>query len=220
MTVRAAHWDAIFSSKTDAELGWHENDVSQTLKFIDLLPQQESATVFLPGAGTSLLVDALLERGCVLILNDISDVALQKLRARTGENKKVTLLHHDIAHPLPDSLAAAVDLWIDRAVLHFLLHEEEIQGYFANLRAAVRPGGHVLLAEFSSSGATKCAGLELHRYSIEEMSLRLGDEFTLIASEEHTYINPFGQPRPYSYGLFARHSSWTTGSSTSASATQ
>ncbi|WP_417911743.1 class I SAM-dependent methyltransferase [Candidatus Electronema sp. TJ] len=205
MTVRAAHWDAIFSSKQDAELGWHEKDVSQTLKFLDLLPQT-AAAVFLPGAGTSLLVDALSARGYALILNDISAVALQKLRERRGEHEQITLLHHDIAQPLSAALAGAADLWIDRAVLHFLLQEEEIQGYFANLRSVLRPGGHVLLAEFSTAGAAKCAGLELHRYSIAEMSLRLGNDFTLIAAEEHTYINPSGQPRPYVYGLFARHS--------------
>lgn len=205
MTTRAAHWDAIFASKKDAELGWHENDVSQTLKFIDPLPQQEAATVFLPGAGTSLLVDTLLDRGCKLILNDISEVALRNVGQRIGKHEHVTLLHHDIAQPLPASLASAVDLWIDRAVLHFLLSENEIQGYFANLHAAVRPGGHVLLAEFSTVGAIKCAGLELHRYSLEEMSMRLGNDFALIASEEHIYTNPSGQPRPYIYGLFKKN---------------
>ena len=204
MTARAAHWDAIFSSKNDAELGWYENDVSQTLKFLNMIPQYEGTRIFLPGAGTSLLVDALLAKGCQLILNDISEVALQKLLERTGKNENVTLLHHDISQPLPDSLDSAVDIWIDRAVLHFLLKKEEIDGYFSNLRAAVRRGGYVLLAEFFSSGAQKCAGLELHRYSLEEMSLRLGDDFTLLASEEHIYINPFGQPRPYIYGLFSK----------------
>jgi len=202
MTARAAHWDTIFSSKQDAELGWYEKDISQTLKFVNLIPQQETATVFLPGAGTSLLVDALLVRGYNLILNDISNVALKKLEQRIGKNEQVTLLHHDIAQPLPEAIASAVDLWIDRAVLHFLCSEREIQGYFSNLRAAVRRGGYVLLAEFSTTGALKCAGLELHRYSIEEMSLRLGNDFALIAAEEHIYVNPSGQPRPYIYGLF------------------
>lgn len=202
MTSRAAHWNTIFSNKKDTELGWHENSAAQTLKFLDLLPQQEAMTVFLPGAGTSLLVDALYKKGYKLILNDISDVALSKLRQRIGENEQVMLLHHDIAQPLPDAIASAVDLWIDRAVLHFLCSEREIQGYFANLRSALRRGGHVLLAEFSTTGAQKCAGLELHRYSIEEMSLRLGNDFELIAAEEHIYVNPSGQPRPYIYGLF------------------
>jgi len=43
------HWNAIFSTKVDPELGWYEHDVSQTLKFMDLIPQAESDTVFCQG---------------------------------------------------------------------------------------------------------------------------------------------------------------------------
>lgn len=51
MVTPTEHWNAIFSSKADSELGWYEKDVSQTLKFLDRIPQSESTTVFLPGAG-------------------------------------------------------------------------------------------------------------------------------------------------------------------------
>ena len=80
MTTSNKHWNAIFSAKTDSELGWHESDTSQTFKFLDLIPQNETTTVFLPGAGTSVLVDELLARGHQLILNEISDEALDKLK--------------------------------------------------------------------------------------------------------------------------------------------
>ena len=198
MTPQNEHWNAIFSANADPELGWYEKDVSQTLKFLDQIPQAESATVFLPGAGTSVLVDELLARGHKLVLNDISDEALNRLKTRTGENSKLTWLHHDISKPLPEDTPPA-DIWIDRAALHFLLDETDIQGYFANLKFAIKPGGYVLLAEFSAMGARKCAGLELHRYSIEEMTRRMGPTFDLIKHEDYTYINPAGEPRPYIY---------------------
>jgi hypothetical protein len=204
MTTPTQHWNAIFSAKADPELGWYENDTSQTLKFLDLIPQSEDVTIFLPGAGTSLLVDELLSRGHKLILNDISDEALNKLRNRTGLNERLIWLHHDISKPLPNGTPQA-DLWIDRAVLHFLLDEEDIRGYFANLHSAVHPGGYALLAEFSTTGAPKCAGLELHRYSIEELTRRIGEEFELIQSEEYTFINPSGDPRPYIYALYRKN---------------
>jgi hypothetical protein len=202
MSTLSEHWNAIFSSKKDAELGWHENDASQTAKFLDLIPQHKDATVFLPGAGTSVLIDALLGKVHHVIANDLSEAALGKLRARFGMNDRLSLLHHDVSQPLSDKYFNSIDLWIDRAVLHFLIKEEEIQGYFTNLQAAVRPGGHVLLAEFSTQGAQKCAGLEVRRYSIEEMTMRLGADFELVTHEEHTCINPFGSPRPYIYALF------------------
>ena len=66
----------------------------------------------------------------------------------------------------------------------------------------MKNNGYVLLAEFSKTGALQCAGLELHRYSIEEMKFRLGDKFKLIEHEEYVFTNPFGDPRPYVYALF------------------
>jgi len=204
MTTLNQHWNAIFSSKGDAELGWYESEASQTLKFLDLIPAHHDATVLLPGAGTSVLVDELLARGYRIILNDISDEALWKLKDRVGTNPdRVTWLHHDISMPLPDGIPRT-DLWIDRAVLHFLLDEEAIAGYFANLRAALRPGGHALLAEFSTTGAAKCAGLELHRYSVDEITSRLGAGFELVKHEEYTFITPSGEPRPYIYALYKK----------------
>jgi hypothetical protein len=152
-----------------------------------------------------VLVDELLARGHQLILNDISDEALDQLQKRIGINKDIlTWLRHDISKPLPSGIPQT-DIWIDRAVLHFLLEESDIQGYFANLYSAINPGGYALLAEFSTTGAPKCAGLDLHRYSLEEMTLRMGAEFDLVKHEDYTFINPFGDPRPYIYALYRKN---------------
>ncbi len=197
------HWNKIFSAKADSELGWYEEDVSQTLKFLDLIPHEKASTVFLAGAGTSILVDELLSRGLKLILNDISEEALAKLRNRIGTNDRLAWLHHDLSKPLPDGIPQ-IDIWIDRAVLHFLLQENDIQGYFNNLNSNIHIGGHALLAEFSIDGEKKCAGLELHRYSVEEMTERIGENFELVKAEDYTYINPAGDPRPYIYTLYRK----------------
>jgi SAM-dependent methyltransferase len=204
MTDLTKHWNDVFAAKDDPQLGWYERDVSQTLGFLELVPGYESATIFLPGAGTSLLVDALLDCGARLVLNDISDEALGRLQRRVGERKPAPIwLHHDIAKPLP-SVVPPCDIWLDRAVLHFLLTEDDITAYFQNLRTVLAPNGHVILAEFALHGAPKCAGLDVHRYSAEEMGERLGPEFAIVKAEEFIFINPAGGPRPYVYTLFRR----------------
>lgn len=204
MSDGARHWDTIFAAKEGPQLGWYERDVSQTLRFLDLVPGVGSATLFLPGAGTSLLVDDLLGRGATVVLNDISSEALRSLRQRIGDHQpRAIWLQHDIAQPLPAGVPAC-DVWIDRAVLHFLLSEPQIEEYFRNLRSVLKPGGHVLLAEFAACGAARCAGLDVHRYSAEEMASRLGPEFDLVRAEDFTFVNPAGDPRPYIYGLFRR----------------
>lgn len=200
----AVHWNTIYAAKPETELGWFEADAGRTLAFLDLVPSGPAPRVFLPGAGTSRLADALAARGMRLILDDVSDEALALLRARLGAaGGEAIWLLHDVSQPLPEGLPA-VDLWIDRAVLHFLLDEGAIEGYFANLRGLLRPGGHVLLAEFASSGATRCAGLDVHRYSLGEMARRLGPEFTLVKAEESVFVNPARAPRPYLHALFRR----------------
>lgn len=205
MKTQKQHWNEIFSTKVDPQLGWFEKDATQTIKFLAMVPQLSEATVFIPGAGTSVLVDELLPRCSHLFLNDISDEALAKLRNRIQGGDKVTSIHHDISKPLGKKGLTA-DIWVDRAVLHFLLTEEQITGYFDNLRAVVKPGGHILLAEFAPDGAPKCAGLELHRYSVEEMSARLGADFSMVEQERYVFVNPFGEPRPYNYALYLRRS--------------
>ncbi len=198
------HWNDIFLKTSDPELGWYEQDVTQTMKFINAIEDCDCQRVFLPGAGTSLLVDELIARDKSIILNDISSIALDSLRTRIGQvTNDLEWLCQDIARPMPTNMKQ-VDLWIDRAVLHFLLKESDIDGYFNNLRSAIKIGGYALLAEFSPDGAPKCAGLTLHRYSIEEMEQRLGDGFECIRNEYYTYTNPSGDPRPYVYGLFKR----------------
>ena len=205
MTTRAELWNQIFASKADEELGWYEGDVRQTLAFLDRIPREASKTVFLPGAGTSLLVDELLARGTRLVLNDISGKSLARLKERIGaRGTHIEWLHRDISQPLPAGVTQA-DIWIDRAVLHFLLTEPEIEGYFGNVRAVVKPGGHVLLAEFSETGAPRCAGLDVRRYTVDEMRVRLGQEFSLVRAENYTFVNPAGAPRPYVYALFQRN---------------
>ena len=204
MTTPYQHWNKVFSTKTDTDLGWHEKDASQTLKFVDYIPNWNKATIFLPGAGTSVLVDELLARGAHVVLNDISDEALEKLKDRiSGYEDQVTWLHHDISKPLPGSVPPC-NIWLDRAVLHFLLDEKAILGYFENLRNNLSAGGYVLFAEFSVSGAPMCAGLSVHRYSTEELTERLGEEFSLLRQEDYIFINPFGDPRRYIYALYKR----------------
>ncbi|WP_373070010.1 class I SAM-dependent methyltransferase [Sulfurimonas sp.] len=203
METLKEHWNSIFSKTNDTDLGWYEEDISQTLKFLREIPHSESKTVFLPGSGTSTLVDALLNQGHQLILNDISNEALNKLKNRLRNDENTTYLHHDISKPLPLK-SPKVDLWIDRAVLHFLLNELDIETYFNNLCSSVKPGGFVLLAEFSTIGALKCAGLDVHRYSVSEINDRIGNEFKLIKDEEYKYINPSGNERPYIYALYKR----------------
>lgn len=198
------HWNEIFKKTNEKKLGWYEEDYSQTMKLLNLIPEWKNLKIFLPGVGTSDLINILLQSNAELILNDLSSVAIEK-----AKNKYNDKMHHvqwlcqNISGTLPLELNA-IDIWIDRAVLHFLTDEDEIKGYFKNVTSTLKAGGHAIFAEFSKTGASKCAGLFLHRYSIEELSEKLGSLFRLVSYFDYTYINPYGDPRPYIYALYKR----------------
>jgi hypothetical protein len=204
MKSDSKHWDNIFSKTEDTKLGWYEKDTSQTFKLINKIPDLEKAIVFLPGAGTSILIEDLMPRVSKLILNDISNEALSLVRKRLRETSgKIIWLYQDIAQPIKESIPE-VDIWIDRAVLHFLTNKDDIKGYFENVKSTLKIGSHAIFAEFSMRGAKKCAGLKLNRYSIEELSRNLGSSFRIVSHFDYTYITPFGDPRPYVYALYKR----------------
>lgn len=204
MKSSSKHWDSIFSDAEDSKLGWYEKDASQTLELLNNISKWESSTIFLPGAGTSILIEKLLTKGAKLALNDISIEAINRVKERLHDKcDEIHWLCQDISLPIQDAIPN-VDIWIDRAVLHFLTDEDDIEGYFKNVKSTLKVGGYAIFAEFSETGAPECAGITLHRYSIEELSERLGSSFELISHFNHTYINPNGAPRPYIYALYKR----------------
>ena len=198
------HWDAIFARTPTKNLGWYENDTSLSLQFFNQIRDWHNSTIFISGVGTSTLIEELTSKNPTLILNDISPEAINLVKERIGKNAdQITWLCQDIASPLPTSLPP-IDIWFDRAVLHFLNNTEDIIGYFNNIKSTVKLGGHIILAEFSTTGALKCAGLNVRRYAIEDFVSNLGSDFQLANHLETNFINPRGETRPYIYALFKR----------------
>jgi SAM-dependent methyltransferase len=155
------------------------------------------------GGGASTLVDALLDRGFErLTVVDLAASALGAARARLGPRAdRVTWLEAD-AREL--RLERPVDLWHDRAVFHFLTEPADQDAYFSSLRAAVKPGGHVIIATFGPRGPEKCSGLPVERYGARRLSERLGPEFGLLRSLETVHTTPAGATQEFTYCLFRR----------------
>ena len=105
MKSDSGHWDNIFSKTKETKLGWHEKDTSQTFKLLDEIPDLKKASLFLPGAGTSILVEDLIARVSNLILNDISSEALNRLRQGLKEgSEEIVWLCQDIAQPFEEPM--------------------------------------------------------------------------------------------------------------------
>ena len=199
-----SHWDSAYTKSNTEKLGWYENDLTPTLKLIERSQLNKNASVLNVGAGSTTLIDELLTQEYTnIIASDISAVSLQNLKERVA-NDSVKYIVDDLTAPTLLNEMESVDLWIDRAVLHFFTEKQDQDTYFDLLKKKVKKGGHVLLAEFKTGGATKCCGLPIHQYDNSQFQDCLGSDFEQVETFDHIYINPNGAPRPYIYTLFVR----------------
>lgn len=198
------HWNNTYLNNPEEKLGWYETDLSPTINLISKTGLNKSAQILNIGSGSTTLIDELLKIGYSnLIATDISKFALKKLEQRLGEGK-VRYIIDDLTNPINLMNIEPVDLWVDRAVLHFFTKISEQNIYFDLLKKSVKLNGFVLFAEFNLKGAIACSGLPVFRYSKEMLIEKLGSNFDLIDSFNHTYIMPSGAERPYIYTLFKK----------------
>ena len=201
------HWDTVYEGNQTEQLGWHEENPEPSLKLIKKCRLPKNARILHAGAGATNLVDVLIGKGYKnQVVTDISESALRKLRQRLGfENSgKVEWVLDDLTKPFQLHTTAPVDLWHDRAVLHFFTREKDQQIYFDLVRKLVKPGGYVIIAAFSLDGAKACSGLPVKNYNAEMLTEKLDEDFQLLDTFEYRYVMPSGGVRPYVYTLFKR----------------
>ncbi|MGH8293474.1 MAG: class I SAM-dependent methyltransferase, partial [Gammaproteobacteria bacterium] len=155
------------------------------------------------GGGASRLVDALLAEGFADVsVLDISEIALDKDRARLGDAAaRVHWIATDITKWRPQR---KYRLWHDRAVLHFLTDAAERAAYRKNLETALLPGGTAIIASFSLEGPESCSGLPVQRYSPDTLSVELGPRFDLRERREEAHLTPAGRTQHFQYSMFVR----------------
>ncbi len=201
-----SHWNTAYN-KEDSQLGWFEENPEETMRLVQQTQLPKNAKILNVGAGTTTLIEALLDAGYTnLIANDVSELALEKLQIRVNKshNYHLNSVVDDLTNSKQLDSLKPIDLWIDRAVLHFFLKEDEQLAYFNLIKKMVSKNGFVLIAVFATNGAEKCCGLDLKRYNSDMLEEKLGPDFKLVSSFNHTFVNPFGGERPYIYTLFKR----------------
>ena len=201
------HWNNAYRKTPVNSLGWYEENPEQSISLINECNLLENALIFNAGAGSTTLINKLLENGYSnIIVNDIAASALTDLKSdlTIHKNKKVQFIVDDLTNPTELLNLKNIDLWHDRAVLHFFTKESQQNAYFNLIKKAVKPDGFVILAEFNKEGAKKCCGLDVVNYNVEMFQNKLGTDFKLLKSFNYTYTQPSGNKREYVYSLFKR----------------
>ena len=195
-----SHWSTIYQTKEATNVSWHQERPQLSLDFIQRTGIDVSAKIIDVGAGASTLVDHLLALGYRdVALLDISEEALQVARRRIGEARaaQVTWIAGDIAEVALEK--HAYDLWHDRAVFHFLTDLTLRQRYIEQVRYALKPGGHIIMATFAADGPTQCSGLDVMRYDPASLHSVFGADFKLINSAGETHVTPWGSEQKFTY---------------------
>ncbi len=197
------HWEAVYRTKSTTEVSWFQREARVSIELITGFVPDLDSVILDVGGGASTLVDGLVSRGyrSIMVL-DLAQAALDAARARLGTaSTQVRWVAADVLeYPFPRH---SVDVWHDRAVFHFLTSPDERRKYVAQVARAVRPNGRVIVATFAADGPRRCSGLDVCRYSPEELHDEFGPTFELLAHVREEHVTPGGARQQFQYCICA-----------------
>lgn len=183
-------------------MSWFEETPTASLGLLDELGVTPQDSVIDIGGGASRLVDHLLQRGHrdVAVL-DVSSVALSDARRRLGDPTGVEWISHDLLTWEP---TRQWSVWHDRAVLHFLVDDEDRSSYVRLLRRTLMPGGAFLIGVFAEDGPTECSGLSVRRSTPGELVELIGDagdvgDVEVVAELRQVHRTPGGADQVFNW---------------------
>jgi ubiquinone/menaquinone biosynthesis C-methylase UbiE len=199
-----AHWETVYETKPSDTVSWYEATPTRSMALLDEAGLNTTSAVLDVGGGDSMLVSALVARGVqhVSVL-DLSGAALRRAQARLGDAAAaVTWIEGDITTvELP---AAGYDFWHDRAVFHFLTTEADRANYVATASRAIRAGGTLIIATFALDGPPRCSGLDVARYSPEQLAAVFRPAFAPVQTSAFVHHTPGGAEQRFSVAVLVR----------------
>jgi SAM-dependent methyltransferase len=195
------HWQQVWTTKRADEVSWHQPAAGACADVVRRLSDPGDRVAVI-GAGVSALAVELARTGDRRVVAvDISAAALDALRATLGPDAGA--VEYVVADVRALRLAEPVDVWHDRATLHFLTDESDQAAYAARARAAVRAGGHLVSAQFAPGGPEQCSGLPVARHDAASLA-RLLTGFRLVESFETDHTTPWGATQRFLHTVLRR----------------
>ncbi len=201
---KTEHWQSVYQEKLSTDVSWFRPHLEVSLALLKQAGLQAHSHVVDIGAGASTLVDDLLDLGVVHISAlDLSAASLEVAKQRLGlRATQVQWLVGDAArYPFAPG---SVDLWHDRAALHFLVDPDDVAAYVATATHAIAPHGHAVIGCFASDGPEKCSGLPVMRRESQAIAKVFGDAFTLADQRHEVHATPWGTPQSFAYALLRK----------------
>jgi ubiquinone/menaquinone biosynthesis C-methylase UbiE len=201
---RVTHWDSVYTTKQPEGVSWFQPHLDLSLQLLERAGLSRSTRIIDIGAGASTLVDDLLARDVqALTAVDISAAALQVTRDRLRERAdRVRWIVSDVTQlELPPS---SIDIWHDRATLHFLTDPKDAYAYVQVASRVVTPGGHAVIGGFASDGPEQCSLLRVVRRDPEQIAELFAKQFELVEARRESHTTPGGSVQRFAYALLRK----------------
>jgi len=199
---RKQHWETVYKTKSDQDVGWYQEHPVTSLKLIEKYSEQKDLPVIDVGGGNSHLSRVLFENGYTdLTVLDLSSEAIKRSQSRIDNSHQINWIESDV---LQFESNTHFQIWHDRAVFHFLLAGDEIKKYAEVATAQIAAGGYLILGTFAETGPTSCSGLPITQYSDEKLHKVFKDSFNLIETFEEVHTTPSGNPQNFTWAVFLK----------------
>ena len=196
-----SHWENIYKTKKIDGVSWFQETPLESLELIEKYSSNNSDKIIDIGCGKSFLADNLLELNYNDIsLVDISSNALTEVKERL-KNKSLNFIETDI---LNFKSNYKYDIWHDRAVFHFITENEGVEKYISICNRYINKDGILIIGTFAEDGPLKCSGLEIKRYSINNLKELFEQNFEFIEGFKKLHSTPFDTQQSFTFCVFRK----------------
>lgn len=198
------HWENIYQTKNIDGVSWYQETPYESIELIKKFSTTDSDMIIDIGCGKSFLADNLLKLNYKNItLVDISLNALKEVKERLN-NKSLNFIETDV---LNLKLERTFDIWHDRAVFHFITNKKSVEKYISLCNEYIGEGGKLIIGTFAEDGPLKCSGLEIKRYSVENLKELFKENFEFIEGFKKLHCTPFDTQQSFTFCVFRKISS-------------
>ena len=198
------HWENIYQTKNIDGVSWYQETPYESIELIKKFSTTDYDMIIDIGCGKSFLADNLLKLNYKNItLVDISLNALKEVKDRLN-NKSLNFIETDV---LNLKLERTFDIWHDRAVFHFITNKKSVEKYISLCNEYIGEGGKLIIGTFAEDGPLKCSGLEIKRYSVENLKELFKENFEFIEGFKKLHCTPFETQQSFTFCVFRKISS-------------
>ena len=198
------HWENIYQTKKIDGVSWYQETPYESIELIKKFSTTNLDKIIDIGCGKGFLADNLLKLNYENItLVDISLNALKEVKERLN-NESLNFIETDV---LNLKLEQAFDIWHDRAVFHFITNKKSVEKYISLCNEYIGEGGKLIIGTFAEDGPLKCSGLEIKRYSVENLKELFKENFEFIEGFKKLHCTPFETQQSFTFCVFRKISS-------------